>query len=107
MQAREGVIATNAYTKGVTPWFRQRMIPSRAFMAATEPLDPALIHRLLPSHRTYVDYSRHMFNFWREAPYDDIPFRLTPNVLGYPWYLPVLTGWARIQDARGIAASGH
>lgn len=207
VQAREVVIATNAYTKGVTPWFRQRMIPTRAFMAATEPLDPALINRLLPSHRTYVDYSRHMFNFWREAPdapdrllfggqtgflfkserdiakrlqvdlkrifpelegtrfshvwsgliaftmdrlphlgkrdglhfalgcngagmpmgtfignkvalkllgdpegktpYDDIPFRLTPNVLGYPWYLPVLTAWARIQDARGIAASGH
>ncbi len=204
--AREVVMATNAHTGREAPWFRRRLISTAATMAATEPLDPALLDRLLPSKRTYVDYSRHMFNYWRKAPdadrllfggqagvmhksprafarllaadmarifpelagtrfshlwqgkvamtmdrlphlgvhdgihyalgnngsglplgtyignrialrllgeeagrtaFDDQPFRVTPSIFGYPWFMPVLTTWARWQDKRGVASKGH
>ena len=41
------------------------------------------------------------------TPFDDLPFRVTPGLFGYPWYLPALTAWARFQDWRGVASGGH
>ena len=207
LRAREVVIATNAYTGGVTPWFRRRLVRSTATMAACEPRDPALLKSLMPADRTYIDYSRYQFNFWRIAPdapsrllfggqtglmfkrpeeialrlqadlerifpplagtrfshlwrgevaftmdrlphlgvhegvhfalgcnaaglpmgtwighkvalkllgdpesatpYDERSFPVSPSILGYPWFMPILTTWARWQDWRGAAAKGH
>ena len=206
VRAKEVIIATNAYTGSETAWLRRRLLRSSAFMAATEPLDQALLTKLMPTQRTYVDYSRHMFNFWRPAPdanrllfggqtgllhksteeiarrlqvdlrrvfpelegtrfshlwkgwiaftmdrlphlgqrngvyygigcngsglpmgtfvghkvalkllgekdsatpFDDRRFPLSPSILGYPWFMPALTAWARWQDSRGVAAKGH
>lgn len=206
-RAREVVIATNAYTGGLTPWFRRRLVRSNATMAACEARDPALLKSLVPGDRTYIDYSRYQFNFWRIAPdapsrllfggqtglmfkrpeeialllqadlerifpplegtrfthlwsgevaftmdrlphlgvhegvhfalgcnaaglpmgtwighkvalkllgdpdgatpYDGRRFPLSPSILGYPWFMPLLTTWARWQDWRGAAARGH
>ena len=207
LRAGEVVIATNAYTGGVTPWLRRRLVRSTACMAACEPRDPALLKSLIPGDRTVVDYSRYQFNFWRIAPdardrllfggqtgllfkrpeeiarllqadltrvfpelagtrfshlwqgevaftmdrlphlgvheglhfalgcnaaglpmgtwighkialkllgdpagatpYDERRFPRSPSILGFPWFLPVLTTWARWQDWRGAAARGH
>ena len=68
VRAGEVIMATNAYTGREAPWFRRRLIRTNAFMAATEPLDAALLKRLMPSQRIYMDYSRYMFNYWRAAP---------------------------------------
>jgi len=207
IKAKQVVIATNGYAGSETRWFRRRLVRARAFMAATEPLNPELIKQLIPSDRTYVDYSRNLFNYWRRAPdtsnrilfggqigflhrrldriadglkndmgrvfpeleevkfshvwegtiaftvdrlphisnrdslyfafgcngaglpmgtyighktglkilgsndsgtpFDDLPFPLSPSIMGYAWYLPLLTAWARWQDKRGLPSSGH
>ena len=207
VRASEVVIATNAYTGGLTPWFRRRLVRTLATMAACEPRDPALLKSLLPGDRTYADYSRYQFNFWRIAPdapsrllfggqtgllfagpeeialrlqddlarilpelagtrfshlwrgevaftmdrlphlgvhdgvhfalgcnaaglpmgtwighkvalqllgdrdgatpYDERRFPLSPSILGFPWFMPILTTWARWQDWRGATAKGH
>ena len=207
IRAGEVVIATNAHTGGVTPWLRRRLVRSTACMTACEPRDPALLKSLIPGDRTYVDYSRYQFNFWRiapdapnrllfggqtgllykrpeeiarllqadlarvfpelagtrfshlwqgevaftmdrlphlgvhegvhfalgcnaaglpmgtyighkialrllgdpasDTPYDDRRFPISPSILGFPWFMPVLTTWARWQDWRGAAARGH
>ncbi len=207
LRAREVVIATNAYTGGLTPWFRRRLVRSFATMAACEPRDPTLLKSLMPADRTYIDYSRYQFNFWRIAPddpsrllfggqtgllfkrpeeiakllkadlerifpnlagtrfshlwrgevaftmdrlphlgvhegvhfslgcnaaglsmgtwlghkvalkllgdpegatpYDERRFPISPSILGFPWFMPVLTTWARWQDRRGAVAKGH
>ena len=206
VRAKDVVVATNAYTGGETAWIRRRLVRSSAFMAATEPLEPSLLNKLMPTQRTYVEYSRYMFNFWRPAPdanrllfggqsgflhksneqiasrlqvdlarvfpalagtrfshvwkgwvaftmdrlphlgfrngvyfavgcngaglpmgtyighkialkllgdkdattpFDDLSFPLSPSVLGYPWFMPMMTAWARWQDKRGLPSSGH
>ena len=205
VRAREVIIATNAYTGSETAWIRRRLIRTAGFMGATEPLESSVLTKLMPSQRTYVEYSRNMLNFWRPAPDDDRllfggqtgmlhksnediagrlqrdlkrvfpdlaatkfshvwkgwfaftmdrlphlgyrnsvyyavgcngsglpmgtymghkialkllgdkdaatpfdgrPFRRSPSVLGYPWYWPALTAWARWQDARGKVSKG-
>ena len=55
VRAKEVIIATNAYTGGETAWIRRRLVRSSAFMAATEPLEPTLLTKLMPTQRTYVD----------------------------------------------------
>jgi len=47
--ARDAVIATNGYTPGEFAWHARRVIPFVGYMAATEPLDPALLRRCIPN----------------------------------------------------------
>jgi glycine/D-amino acid oxidase-like deaminating enzyme len=67
IRARDVIIATNGYTGPATPYFRRRVIPLPAHLAATEPLDPALIRRLLPQARPVID-SRRIFSYLRASP---------------------------------------
>ena len=55
-RARDVLVATNGYTDGLLPWLQHRLIPFDAYMIATEPLAPALMNRLLPTDRTYIDH---------------------------------------------------
>jgi glycine/D-amino acid oxidase-like deaminating enzyme len=55
-RARDVLVATNGYTDGLLPWLQHRLIPFDAYMIATEPLPPALMNRLLPTDRTYIDH---------------------------------------------------
>lgn len=71
VRAKEVVIATNAYTGSETAWIRRRLIRTPGWMGATERLESSLISKLMPSQRTYVEYSRNMINFWRPAPDDN------------------------------------
>ena len=55
-RARDVLVATNGYTDGLLPWLQRRLIPFDAYMIATEPLSSALMNRLLPTDRTYIDH---------------------------------------------------
>jgi len=65
--ARDVLIATNGYTGGATPWLRRRVVPFHGFMIATEPLDPALMSRILPGRRLFHDFN-HNLNYMRPSP---------------------------------------
>jgi len=56
VRARDVLVATNGYTGDFVPWLQRRLIPFDAYMIATEPLAPALMNRLLPTDRTYIDH---------------------------------------------------
>ena len=65
VRADQVVVATNAYTGAVTPYIRRRVVPVTAYMIATEPLDPALAHSILPRNRTGGDTKRALYAFRR------------------------------------------
>lgn len=66
-RARDVVIATNGYTPKCLPWHARRVIPFVGYMAATEPLPPALLEKQLPHRRTVID-SNLDIDFFRPAP---------------------------------------
>jgi glycine/D-amino acid oxidase-like deaminating enzyme len=66
-RARDVVVATNGYTPKSLPWHARRVIPFVGYMAATEPLPPALLATLLPHRRTVID-SNLDIDFFRPAP---------------------------------------
>jgi len=65
--AREVVIATNGYTSRLTPGLRRRVIPVGSHLAATEPLSPERLARVLPTGRVGVD-SRRALSYFRPSP---------------------------------------
>ncbi|MDX1404266.1 MAG: FAD-binding oxidoreductase [Woeseiaceae bacterium] len=65
--ARQVAICTNGYTGDALPWFRRRLLPIRSAMIATEPLDPAIMDKLMPTRRMYGD-SRRVFAYYRPSP---------------------------------------
>jgi glycine/D-amino acid oxidase-like deaminating enzyme len=66
-RARDVVIATNGYTPQSLPWHARRVVPFVGYMAATEPLPPALLTKQLPHRRTVID-SNLDIDFFRPAP---------------------------------------
>lgn len=63
--ARETIVATNAYTGRDGPVFeylRRRLIPVNTFALATEPVDPALIARIVPGGRPVIDTHKVVFH---------------------------------------------
>ena len=67
IRARQVLLATNGYTGALSPWHRRRIIPIGSYIIATEPLDPALVARLLPHGRNLVD-TRHVVIYVRPSP---------------------------------------
>ena len=65
--ARDVVIATNGYTKAVTPWLRRRVIPIGSYMIATEPLPADVMARLMPKRRIVSD-TRKVVYYFRPSP---------------------------------------
>ena len=66
-RARDVVVATNGYTPMSLGWHARRVIPFVGYMAATEPLPPALLAKQLPRRRTVID-SNLDIDFFRPAP---------------------------------------
>ena len=62
ISCRDVLIATNGYTDvckcDALDWFQQRLAPINSYMIATEPLDDATWHDVLPQRRTYHDNRR-------------------------------------------------
>lgn len=67
IKTRELVVATNGYTGAVTPWQRRRIIPIGSYMLATEPMNPALAARLMPTSRVFSD-TRRIVVYFRRSP---------------------------------------
>jgi glycine/D-amino acid oxidase-like deaminating enzyme len=67
LEARQVLIATGASGSGPLGWFRRRMAPVGSFIIVTEPLEHALLDRLLPKRRCYVT-SRNVGNYFRVTP---------------------------------------
>ena len=67
VQARDVIIATNGYTKSLTPWLQRRVIPIGSYMIATQELDPALVSKLCPKARVMSDTRKLVF-YYRICP---------------------------------------
>ncbi len=67
IQANRVVIATNGYTGALTPWHRRRVIPIGSYIIATEPLDKAVMDRLMPTNRVISD-TRKVVYYYRPSP---------------------------------------
>ncbi len=83
-RARDVLVATNGYTDGLLPWLRRRLIPFDAYMIATEPLSPALMSKLLPTDRTYIDHVHDVTSIRRSPDGTRILFlwRTGPSPMG-------------------------
>ena len=60
-------MGTNGYTDGAAPWQQRRIVPISSSIIATEPLDPALVHHLLPGRSAVID-TRRVLDFARPSP---------------------------------------
>lgn len=67
LKSNQVAICTNGYTSSLTQDLRKRIIPLRSALIATEPLDPALIRKLMPKGRVYSD-SRRVIAYYRPSP---------------------------------------
>jgi len=67
LRARDVLLATNGYTGAQFPEFRSRIVPIGSAMIATEPLDPALLTRLMPRKRGVGSTSR-VYHYVRLCP---------------------------------------
>lgn len=55
IQAKEIMLASNAWVGEIVPQFRQRVFPAESFVIATEPLPIELAKRLIPNNRVVYD----------------------------------------------------
>ncbi|MBS0393640.1 MAG: FAD-binding oxidoreductase [Proteobacteria bacterium] len=67
VRARQVLVATNGYTGRCAPWHRRRIIPIGSYIIATEPLDAALVERLIPRGRNIGD-TRRVVVYYRPSP---------------------------------------
>jgi glycine/D-amino acid oxidase-like deaminating enzyme len=63
IHARDVLVATNAYTDGVAPALRRRIIPIGSYIIATEPLPEDLARDISPTGRAYFD-TRNFLSYW-------------------------------------------
>lgn len=64
---RQVLVATNGYTGAFSPWHRRRVLPIGSYILATEPLDPAVVRRLIPGGRNVGD-TRRVVIYLRPSP---------------------------------------
>lgn len=67
VQAQAVVVGTNGYTGELTPWLRRRVIPIGSYIIATEPLEPEVMDRVMPTNRIISD-SRKVVYYYRPSP---------------------------------------
>ena len=67
LASRNLVVATNGYTGQLTPWLRRRIIPIGSYVIATEPLEPHVLEKLMPSQRVISD-TRKVVYYYRPSP---------------------------------------
>jgi glycine/D-amino acid oxidase-like deaminating enzyme len=63
IHANDVLVATNAYTDGVAPALRRRIIPIGSFIIATEPLPEDVARSVSPTGRAYFD-TRNFLSYW-------------------------------------------
>lgn len=67
VDAAQVLIATGTTSNGPFGWFQRRLAPVGSFIVVTQPLEPALLNRLLPTRRSYVT-SKNIGNYFRATP---------------------------------------
>lgn len=65
--AQDVIVATNGYTDHGTPWLRRRLVPVVSEVIATEPLDPDVMDRLMPTRQMYSE-TRQLAHYFRPSP---------------------------------------
>jgi len=63
IDARDVLVATNAYTDGAAPSLRRRIIPIGSYIIATEPLPEDVAREISPTGRAYFD-TRNFLSYW-------------------------------------------
>jgi glycine/D-amino acid oxidase-like deaminating enzyme len=63
IQARDVLVATNAYTDGAAPAMRRRIIPIGSYIIATEPLPEDVAREISPNGRAYFD-TKNFLSYW-------------------------------------------
>jgi glycine/D-amino acid oxidase-like deaminating enzyme len=63
INARDILVATNAYTDGAAPALRRRIIPIGSYIIATEPLPEDVAREISPTGRAYFD-TRNFLSYW-------------------------------------------
>jgi glycine/D-amino acid oxidase-like deaminating enzyme len=61
--ARDVFVGTNAYTDGVVPSLRRRIIPISSYIIATEPLPEELAAEISPKGRSFFDTKNYLY-YW-------------------------------------------
>ena len=67
VRSGEVLVATNAYTDGVAPALRRRVVPIGSFIIATEPIGAELAREISPRGRMFFDTKNFLF-YWRLSP---------------------------------------
>jgi glycine/D-amino acid oxidase-like deaminating enzyme len=67
LAARNVVVATNGYTRRITPWLRRRVIPIGSYIIATKALPADLMAKLMPKDRIVSD-TRKVVYYYRASP---------------------------------------
>ena len=67
VQARDVIVATNGYTKALTPWLQRRVIPIGSYIIVTEELPEATIDELFPGDRIASDTCKVVY-YYRATP---------------------------------------
>ena len=67
VEARDVIVATNGYTKALTPWLQRRVIPIGSYIIATEQLPEATIDELFPGDRIASDTCKVVY-YYRASP---------------------------------------
>ncbi len=67
IEARDVIVATNAYTGPATPRLRRRIVPVGSYVIATEPLDPGVVDGIIPNRRMIVE-TRFRHCYYRPSP---------------------------------------
>ncbi|GAB1469163.1 FAD-binding oxidoreductase [Chloroflexota bacterium] len=67
VEAKDVIIATNAWTGNLIPKFRMRVFPAQSYVIATEPLNDELAAQLIPKNRAVYD-TRRVLAYYRLSP---------------------------------------
>ncbi|RME65286.1 MAG: FAD-binding oxidoreductase [Alphaproteobacteria bacterium] len=67
IKAKQVLLATGGAGPGPFGWFRRRIVPVGSFIIVTQPLEPALLDRLLPTRRNCVT-SLNIGNYFCATP---------------------------------------
>lgn len=73
LTAKQVLVATGPSRKGPFFFFRRRVIPVGSFIVATEPLDAAQLHDIMPTRRAATT-TKHIGNYFRISPDDRLIF---------------------------------
>jgi glycine/D-amino acid oxidase-like deaminating enzyme len=67
IRAKQVLLATNGYQDGLSPLLKRRIMPVGSGLIATEPLEPALMNRLMPKQRMLAG-SQRVVRYYRPSP---------------------------------------